>query len=425
MSDLGQHLAPAWKRVTEIEVDRGEGAYLYATDGRRYLDFTSGIGVTNTGHCHPRVVRAVQEQAARLLHGQANIVYTRPLLELVRELKGILPPDLHAFFFSNSGAEAIEGAVKLARQVTGRHALIVFRGGFHGRTYGAMAWTTSNVTFRTGYAPFPASVYVAPFPYPYRWSLKTGAPPERCLQATLADLEEMLATQVPAQEVAAILVEPVLGEGGYVVPPPGFLQRLRELCDRIGSLLVVDEIQTGFGRTGRLFAFEHEGVTPDVVVVAKGLGSGLPISAIAARPDLVARWLPGSHGGTYGGNPVACAAAAETIRVLREEGLVENARKMGALLLEALREVAAGSSRVGDVRSLGLMAALEMVKDGGEPDGDAAWVLQREALAEGLLLLTCGPYNNVVRFVPPLIIGREEVSEVARIVRKGLASLGG
>lgn len=261
------HLAPVWLRIFDLEVTHGEGVYLYGTDGRRYLDFTSGIGVTNTGHCHPRVVAAVQEQAARLLHGQANIVYHRPMLELVEALLTVVPAPLDTFFFANSGAEAVEAAVKLARYATGRPNIIVFQGSFHGRTNMAMALTTSKTIYRAGYQPLAAGVYVAPYPYAYRY----GWDPETTLRFCLRELDFLLKSQTAPEETAAILVEPILGEGGYVVPPPGFLAALRERCDHHGMLLIADEVQTGFGRTGRFFAVEHEGVVPDILIMAKGM----------------------------------------------------------------------------------------------------------------------------------------------------------
>jgi len=258
------HLSPVWLRIFELEVAHGEGVYLYATDGRRYLDFTSGIGVTNTGHCHPKVVAAIQEQAARLLHGQINIVIHRPVLELVEELLTIVPAPLDTFFFANSGAEAVEAAVKLARYATGRPNIIVFQGSFHGRTHMAMALTTSKTIYRAGYQPLPAGVYVAPYPYAYRY----GWDEETTLRFCLRELDLLLKSQTAPEETAAILVEPILGEGGYVVPPRGFLTALRERCDHYGILLIADEVQTGFGRTGRFFAVEHEGVAPDTLTDA-------------------------------------------------------------------------------------------------------------------------------------------------------------
>jgi 4-aminobutyrate aminotransferase len=408
------HISPVWTRYTPIVAERAEGAYVYDQDGTRYLDFTCGIGVTNTGHCHPKVVQAIQEQAAKLLHGQINIIYHRPLLELVEELRTIVPEGLDCFFFSNSGAEAVEGAVKLARHATGRPNIIVFQGSFHGRTALTMALTTSKTIYRAGYQPLPAGVFVAPYPYAYRY----GWSPEETEAFCLREVEFLLKTQTAPFETAAILVEPVLGEGGYVVPPPGFLAGLRRICDQHGLLLIADEIQSGFGRTGRWFAIEHFGVAPDIMTMAKGLASGLPLSGIAARRELMERWIPGSHGGTYGGNAVACAAAVATIRVIREEGLLENAQRMGALLMERLRGLQQEFPIIGDVRGLGLMIAAEFTALDGSPATDLAKAVVKGCLKRHLLLLTCGPWDNTVRWIPPLVVTTEQIEEALEVFKQ-------
>src|SRR5436190_3725413 len=332
LSDNQEYLSPVWARYTNILAERGEGACLYDADGRGYLDFTCGIGVTNTGHCHPRVVAAIREQAGLLLHGQANIVYHRPMLELVGALREVVHPSFDSFFFSNSGAEAVEASLKLARQATGRSEVIVFGGGFHGRTAGAMALTSSKGKYRGGYPNLTPGVHIAPFAYCYQCAVaraagKDGAAmsyaapgADGCCGEPLRQLRHMLQTETVPEDVAAILVEPVLGEGGYIVPPASFIQGLRQICNEYGILLIADEVQTGFGRTGAFFAMEHFGVTPDIVTIAKGLASGLPLSGVAARRDLMEKWHAGSHGGTYGGNAVACAAAVATIGAIREEG---------------------------------------------------------------------------------------------------------
>ncbi|MBI3287806.1 MAG: aminotransferase class III-fold pyridoxal phosphate-dependent enzyme, partial [Chloroflexi bacterium] len=279
-----ERLSPVWLRYGEVEVERGEGVWLIDRQGNRYLDFTSGIAVVSTGHAHPQVVRAVQEQAAKLLHGQANLVYHQPLLELVEALAQVMPhPSLDTFFLSNSGAEAVEASIKLAKQATGRPNLIAFQGGFHGRTYGALSLTTSKTLYRVGLEPLLGGIYFAPFPYPYRMAIE----PEACGQVCLEQLETMLTTQVDPRTVAAMIVEPILGEGGYVFPPRNFLPGLRAICDKHGILLILDEVQTGFGRTGKMFAVEHTGVRPDILVMAKGIASGLPLSAIAAPRSLM------------------------------------------------------------------------------------------------------------------------------------------
>jgi len=411
------HISPVWTRYTPIVAERAEGAYIYDRDGTRYLDFTCGIGVTNTGHCHPRVVGAIQEQAAKLLHGQVNIVFHPPLLQLAQELRPIVPEGLDSFFFSNSGAEAVEGAVKLARHATGRPNVIVFQGSFHGRTALTMALTTSKTIYRVGYQPLPAGVFVAPYPYAYRY----GWSPEEAEAFCLQEVEFLLKTQTAPSETAAVLVEPVLGEGGYVVPPPSFLKGLRRICNEHGILLIADEVQSGFGRTGKWFAIEHFAVTPDVITIAKGLASGLPLSGIAARPELMERWMPGSHGGTYGGNAVACAAAVATIRVIREEGLLENAQRTGAWLMDELQELQAESPVIGDVRGLGLMIGVEFTLPDGSPATELAKAVAQGCLERQLLLLTCGPWNNTVRWIPPLTVTREQVSEALAAFKDALA----
>ncbi|MCI0576576.1 MAG: aminotransferase class III-fold pyridoxal phosphate-dependent enzyme, partial [Chloroflexi bacterium] len=407
LADPRQHLSPVWTHLSDIIVERAEGCYLYDAAGKQYLDFTSGIGVTNTGHCHPRVVQAVQEQAGRLLHGQANIVYSSSLLRLVEELRPIVPPALDSLFFSNSGAEAIEGAVKLARHATGRPNIIVFQGSFHGRTNQAMAMTTSKTLYRVGYQPLAAGVFVAPFPYSYRYGWDEQTTVEFCLN----ELEFLLHSQTAPGETAAMVVEPVLGEGGYVPAPAAFLQGLRQLCDRHGILLILDEIQTGFGRTGRFFALEQAGITPDILVMAKGLASGLPLSGLAASRALMSKWQPGTHGGTYGGNAVAAAAAVATIQVIRGEGLLDNAVARGQQLRDGLEELQVRWPFLGDVRGPGLMVGVEIGVPGRGPDKDLAGRIQAQCLAANMLLLTCGTYGNVIRWIPPLVVTEQQIND--------------
>lgn len=414
-----QNLSPVWPHYTDILVDHAAGAYIYDVDGRRYLDFTCGIAVTNTGHCHPRVVRAAQEQCAKLIHGQANILYHQPMLQLVEELRTIVPAGLDSFFFSNSGAEAIEAAVKLARHATGRPNIVVFQGSFHGRTVGTMSLTTSKTIYRLRYQPLMAGVAVAPYPYAYRY----GWPAERTARFCLDELRHLLVTQSDPAETAAFLVEPVLGEGGYVVPPRSFLAGLRAIADEHGILLIVDEIQSGFGRTGRWFACQHFDLQPDIMAMAKGLASGFPLSGIAARRELMEKWVPGSHGGTYGGNAVACAAAVATIQTLREEKLVENSARQGRFLLRRLREMRRRHPCIGDVRGLGLMVGVEFTDSAGRPDKPTAKAVRQACQDRGLLLLTCGPYDNTIRWVPPLIVTQVQMEEALRIWEEALGQL--
>ncbi len=418
---------PVWGRITNLVVDRGEGSWLVTRDGERYLDYTSGIGVTNTGHAHPRVVAAVQAQAAKLLHGQQNIMFHEPGLRLYDRLSHLLPGGPWGAFLSNSGAEAVEAAVKLARVATGRPAIIAFRYGFHGRTAQAMALTAAKDVYRGAFEPLPGSVYHASYPYCYR--APGGAhDPAQCTCDWEAQLDLLFHQLVFQDKVAAIIIEPVIGEGGYLVPPPSFLPRLREITARHGILLIADEVQTGFGRTGEMFAVRHWDVEPDVVVMAKGIASGLPLSGIIAKRDLLDRLPPGSHGGTYGGNVVACAAALATLDVIEDESLVENARVRGRQLLDGLRSISAGRSAVGDVRGLGLMVAMEFVKpgegDGRTPSPELTKRVQAAAFERKLLTLTAGTYVNVMRIIPPLVTTEAEVDQALGILAASLDDAG-
>lgn len=414
------HMSPVWTRIFDFVAERAEGSYIYTTDGRRLLDFTCGIGVTNTGHCHPKVVAAIREQAGLFLHAQANIVIHKPMLRLIQELRQIVPPQIDGFFFSNSGAEAVEGAVKLARAATGKQNIIVFSGSFHGRTAGTMALTTSKTIYRAGFGPLPSGVFVAPFPYAFR----LGMSEEQAAQYALEQLEYLLASQTAPKETAAILIESVLGEGGYVVPPASFMRGLREIADRHGILLIFDEIQSGFGRTGRWFAFEHYGVVPDIMTVAKGIASGLPLSGVFAPLDLMRKWEVGSHGGTYGGNAVACAAAVATIQAMREERMLENAQERGAELMSGLRRLQEEYPQIGDVRGLGLMIGTEFIIDGRpEKAKPLTKALIHAAEERGLLLLTCGTYDNTIRWIPPLNVSREQIQEGLRIFEEALQAV--
>src|SRR5215210_3888547 len=420
-----------WGRITNLIVDRGEGSWLITIDGERYLDYSSGIGVTNTGHAHPRVVAAVQAQAAKILHAQQNITYHEPGLRLYERLRHVLPAPRDGgewgAFLSNSGAEAVEAAVKLARIATGRPVILGFRYGYHGRTGQTMALTTAKDVYRGHFEPLPGSVYHTAYPYCYRWSGGAHAP-ERCVCDWEAQLDLTFHQYVYPEHVAAIIVEPVLGEGGYLVPPPAFLPRLREITREHGILLIADEVQTGFGRTGELFAVQHWAVEPDILVVAKGIASGLPLSGILARRPILDRLPPGSHGGTYGGNVVACAAANATLDVIEDEGLVANARERGVQFLAGLRAIAPKYRAIGDVRGLGLMLALEFVKpaegDGRTPDPELTKRVQAEALARKLIVLTAGTYVNVLRVIPPLITTADEVDLALRTLDESLAAAG-
>lgn len=414
------HLSPVWTHLTEMQPVRAERIYFYDADGNQYIDFTSGIGVMNTGHSHPRIVQAIQAQAEQLIFGQMNIVMTPAAIELAQALNEVTPATIDSFFFANSGAEAVEGAVKLARQTTGRRNIVVFQGSFHGRTAQTMAMTTSKYIYRYNYQPLPGGIVTAPFPYSYYYGWDDEETTEWCLK----QLHLLLKSQTAPDETAAIVIEPVLGEGGYVPAPPAFLQELRQLCSQHGILLIVDEVQSGFGRTGKFFSFEHAGIVPDVIVMAKGLGSGMPISAIGASEGLMRQWKPGTHGGTYGGgNALALVAAKTTIDVIRDEKLVQNAAERGQQLMTSLRRLQSKHSAIGDVRGQGLMVGVEFTQPNGEPDADTATVVANACKARNLLLLTCGSYSNVIRWIPPLVVTDAEMDTAVHIFSEALEEI--
>ncbi|MEO7870117.1 MAG: aspartate aminotransferase family protein, partial [Candidatus Limnocylindria bacterium] len=389
---------PVWGRYTDLVVERGVGSWIETITGDRYLDYTCGIGVTNTGHAHPRVVAAIAEQAGLIIHAQQNILYHKPGLELherlPRTFPGLRDGEEAGLFLSNSGAEAVEAAVKLAKYATRRPAVVAFRGGFHGRTHGAMALTSSGVKYRGHYEPLLGGIHFAPFPYALR--NPTGQTDEAALAFSLAGIEEIFATMIYPDDVAAFLVEPILGEGGYVVPPDGFLPALREVADRHGILLIADEVQSGVGRTGKMWATDWYDARPDIVVMAKGIASGMPLSGIMARRTLLERLGPGAHGGTYGGNAVACAAALATLDVIESEDLLANATRQGERLLAGIRSDAEGRPSVAEVRGRGLMIGIEFADpETLAPRPDLAKALLHEAFERKLLLLTCGTFGQV------------------------------
>ncbi len=405
-----QVLAPVAGRVYPFVMDRGVGCDVWDVDGNHYLDFNAGIAVVATGHSHPRVVRAIQEQAARFIHMAGTDFYNEQQVKLCEKLTATMPSK-HEWrvFLGNSGTEAIEAAIKLARYATGRQGIIAFFGGFHGRSYGSLSLTASKPRQRMGYFPLLPGVEHAYYPNPYRPPL--GSAPERVVDTCLDYIEQTLfETVLPPSEVACIVAEVIQGEGGYVVPPDDWFPRLRELCDRHGILLVLDEVQSGIGRTGKMWAFEHTGIVPDIVASAKGLGSGMPISACIARKELMENWQPGAHGNTYGGNALACTAAYETL-CLVEEGLMRNAAEVGAYLQQQLQMLAQKSPHMGQVRGRGLMIGVEFVKDRAtrEPDHTGSDAVMLESFRRGLLLLTCG--RSTIRFCPPLVVTRDEVDK--------------
>jgi 4-aminobutyrate aminotransferase len=417
MARHDRYASTSYPKEYPLVVSRGAGAMVEDVDGNRYLDFMAGIAVAGTGHAHPKVVAAVQEAAGRFLHICGSDFYYETFSGLCEALARLTPGEGgKRVFLTNSGTEAVEAAIKLARNATRRPALVAFVGSFHGRTYGAMSLTASKARQREGMGPFLPEVYHAPYPNPYRCTVCDGSD---CTRHALQALEELFARRLAPRDVAAIFVEPIQGEGGYVVPSPGFLVGLRALCDRHGIVLVMDEVQSGIGRTGRMFACEHEGVVPDVLVTAKGLGSGLPIGAVIAR-EAVMKWEPGAHGSTFGGNPVCCAAALATLDLV-ENGLMQNAAVMGEKLMAGLRGLAERHPVVGDVRGRGLMIGVELVNDRRtkEPAPQRVKALVEAAFSRGLLLLGCGP--SAVRIAPPLLIDDEDVQAGLRILDECLA----
>lgn len=416
----------AWTSTSYIKeyplvVARGAGAMIEDVDGNRYLDFMAGIAVASTGYGHPAVIAAIKDAADRFLHICGSDFYYEGMAALCERLAKLAPgSDKKRVFLTNSGTEAVEGAIKLARNSTGRAGLVAFKGAFHGRTYGAMSLTSSKARQHAGFGPLLPEVYHVPFGYCYRCEFGKVYPSCElyCVSAIERDL---FARQIDPSDVAAIFVEPVQGEGGYVVPPDGYLAALRALCDKHGILLVCDEIQCGIGRTGRMFASEHAGIEPDILLTAKGLGSGMPIGAIIAR-ESVMHWKTGAHGSTFGGNPVCCAAALATLDVVERE-LIANARAMGERLMAGVRRLASRHPAIGDVRGLGLMIGIEFVQDQTtrEPATDLVNALVQRAFGQGLLLLGCG--RSTLRLAPPLVVDAADIDTGLAIIDECLTAL--
>jgi len=400
-----EHMPHFLGPVAPITIDHAEGSWVYDTDGGKWLDFVVGIAVVNTGHCHPKVVKAVQEQAAKVPHAQMNIYRHSPMLELAGDLVEIMPDGLDEVMFANSGAEAVENAVKLAKQVTRRPGIIAFQGAFHGRTHLTMALTDSAVHYRGHHEPLVGSIYHARYCYPFRTPAS-----EDPTDYAIEDVRRVLRAEIYGDDVACIIVEPIQGEGGFVVPTPEFMQELRTIADEIGACLVIDEIQAGMGRTGAWFCHEHYGVKPDIMTVAKGIASGYPLGAIAAPKALWDKCLPGSMGGTYGGNAVACAAGVATIAAMKEDGMLANATRQGEKLLKFWKEKEAQYAVIGEARGKGLMLAIECVQPGTkEPNAAAAKAFIAECQKHKVILMGACSQGNGVRFLPPLNISDAEM----------------
>ncbi|WP_196599985.1 aspartate aminotransferase family protein [Pectinatus frisingensis] len=412
-------MPPIAKRATTMGVVKGEGCYLIDENGRKVLDFASGVAVCNIGHNHPKVVSAAKKQIDLLIHGGHNVVYYESYVKLAEKLVELSGGDTMVYF-SNSGAEANEGAIKLAKYVTKRQAVIAFRGSFHGRTLGTISLTSSNSAYRKNYEALLPSVYFTEYPNLYRTPYQKGDGPypkeyRECL-------ERLFETLIDPHCVAAIIMEPIQGEGGYIVPPIEFMHYIRETCDKYGIMLIFDEIQTGMGRTGKLFAYENFGVRPDVFTLAKSIASGFPLSAIVGRKKYMEKWPAGAHGGTFGGNPVACAASLATLDVLINDGMLDNAVKAGQYMKNKLFALQKKYPAViGDVRGIGLMLAIEIVQKNAVPDAALAAKIKEKALEKRLLLLLCGTYHNVIRFIAPTIVTEKEIDFALDVLDKIIA----
>ncbi|WP_339179315.1 aspartate aminotransferase family protein [Oceanobacillus sp. FSL W7-1293] len=423
VDSIGNFLAPSMaKDHPNLPVVKAEGCYYYGTDGKKYLDFTSGIAVENVGHRHPKVVQAIKDSADHLIHGPSGVIIYESILKLAEELQEILPPKLDNFFFGNSGTEAIEGSLKLAKHVSNRPYVISFTGGFHGRTIGSLSVSTSKSKYRKHLQP---SWLTYQLPYAHSEDCPAGEDPEVFFAEKLEkEAANLFRHQVDPEEVACMIVEPVLGEGGYVIPPKSWLKKMREICDRHGILLIFDEVQTGFGRTGNWFAAQTFDVTPDIMAVAKGIAAGMPLGVTIASKELMDQWPMGSHATTFGGNPIACAAARASIEVIKEEKLLENARTVGDYALNQLIQLKDKFSIIHDVRGVGLMIGIAL-KDAetGEPDGEAVMNVLNSCLEKGVLFYLCGNAGEIIRMIPPLTVTKAQVDEGIKVLEEALTAV--
>jgi 4-aminobutyrate aminotransferase/(S)-3-amino-2-methylpropionate transaminase len=407
------------KKVQPIVVARALGATVWDENGREYLDLFSGISVVNAGHCNPEVVEAAAEQMRRLVHCNSYLYHNKPTADFAEALAGIMPsPDLRVSFFANSGAEAVEGAIRVAKQFTGKTELLALDMSFHGRTIGTLS-VTGNWGRKKKGGPYLPGVAFAPAPYAYRSPF--GPDPERVAEACAREIERVIDCHTSG-DVAAFLAEPVMGEGGIIVPPPSYFRRVKEILERRGILFICDEVQSGFGRTGKMLAIEHYGVVPDIVVTAKGIADGFPLSAFTMREEIASAFTPGDHLSTFGGNPVSCAAALANLRVFEKEGLAEQAALKGRRLLERLGPVASRHPRVGEVRGLGLMVGIELVsdRDTKAPDAASATAIQDRLLEDGLIVGLGGFHGNVLRVQPPLVIPDDDLDRAVDALDRAL-----
>ena len=413
MTSPAHHTSNVWAKTTDLQVVSGHGCRVVDVDGNEYLDFTAGIAAASTGHCHPKVVQAIADQAARFIHAQQN-VYTHDLLEpLAARLDEITPPSIDTFFFANGSDEVLEIAVKVAKHATGRHNIVVFDGAFHGRTHLTMAMSTARAIDRAGYGPFPPGVFVAPFPDPH------ASDQEAEISRALRGFDRLLQTQVVAEEIAAVVIEPVISERGYIPTPAGFLTGLAERCRKFGILLVVDEVQSGFGRTGKMFAIEAHDVEPDMLCMAKGIASGFPFAALGMRRSIDASWRVGSQGGSTSGNPIGCAAALATIDVLTEPGFLDNVHARGNQLIDELREMQQLDQALMYVRGRGLMVATEF-----DTPERAEAVVAHCLREHNLILMLAGTRNRTIRWMPPLVVTSDEVNEATSAFAAAIRATG-
>jgi 4-aminobutyrate aminotransferase len=424
-SDYSRFLSPALAKTTDLVIEGAHGCYLRDNKGDEYLDFVQGIAVNVFGHCYPRIVEAMKKQLDQVVNASFNLVNYPSTLELAKSIAGVAPGNLGVTFFSNSGAEANDGAIKLAKAHTHRPIIIAFRGSFHGRTIGATSVTGSNAKYRKYYEPLMGGVYFAPYPTPYRWGYRgVETDPDTCAEEALLELQRVFDYLAYPENVAAVIIEPVLGEGGYVVPPKKFLTGLREICSKHGILLIFDEVQSGYGRTGKMFAGEHFGVVPDIMTVGKAMAGGLPMSGIISTPEIMETWQPGMHGTTFGGNPVCAAAGVEVLKAIEEEHILENVNKQGAYLQGRLLELQKKYPVLGDVRGLGLMIAVEFINPADRsPNAGAFNKVRRFCLEHKLLILGCGVYGNGFRFATPLNIDKAALDKGLAILEQALNTL--
>ena len=407
-------------RYTDITFQRGDGVYLYDYEGRRYLDFVSGIATMNVGHCHPDVVEAINDQAQMLIHGACHVGYMKPYVDMLEAIKAVAPGELKngKGILVNSGSEAVETGIKLARYVTNRSMILAFTDSFHGRSMGALALTASNTLFRQRLPGLLSGVHHTPYPYCYRCPLKYPSA-EDCGLACLNLVEKSLETVVPSEDLAGIIVEPIAGEGGYIVPPHGFLAGLREICDRVGALLIADEVQSGLGRTGKMFAGEHWEVEPDIICLAKALGGGLPLGAVLARAELMDQWPPAAQGTTFGGNPIACRAGLASLNIVLEQDLMANAAEIGDFIQNRFSNAQRDLPIIGNVRGKGLMVGVELINADGSPAAEIIKAVIKEMGSKGIVLTKCGASS--LRFAPPLIITIEQAGEGVDIILEVLS----